>query len=114
MVKFRFIRESLDESMETAIEIETLDDPRLVEKISYAKFPLRASYQGYDERIDWDTWFILDANGSCCGHSNGWVPSTREELEWERYYDALADEYEERERGKEKVNKMYAEYIKEK
>lgn len=66
-MKFRFHRESLTESLETQMEVHSLDDVRLMELERWAQIGadtvslelgLTCTHYGYDQRTDWDTWII--------------------------------------------------------
>lgn len=72
-IKFRFHRGGLEESMETIIEVKDLNE---IVKFLKAKEPgayvgfLSCKYYGFDDRINWDTWIVLD-DGYPLGFSDG-------------------------------------------
>lgn len=80
MIKFREHRGSLDDSMETVIELE--GKPELVDIVKNClngyghdllinKETIRIEPYGYDKRINWDTYIItLDGYG-VFGFANG-------------------------------------------
>jgi len=75
-MKFRFHRGSLEESLQTVREVESLDDVRelliwqVVLSLLPEYFKLTCRYYTYDKRINWQTWVILN-DGLPVGFSNG-------------------------------------------
>lgn len=74
MVKFRFHKGGLAESMQTAIDVKSKGD---IAKAFNDKFnacilasDLECSYYAYDERIKWDTYLVTH-RGSAIGFANG-------------------------------------------
>lgn len=60
MVTFRFHRGGLKESLDTSIEVESVD--KLFETIKPKGF-MNVSYYGYDSRIKWETYIVCDEAG---------------------------------------------------
>jgi hypothetical protein len=76
-ILFRPVREFLDDAMKEAIPIKSLEEIRHF----YSKeFPLQGKLKvkpyGYDERINWDTWLVVetvDGQDRACGYTNGYI-----------------------------------------
>jgi len=72
---FREHRGSLNESMRTVREVNTMSD---IENIFASKNPpIKGKFSieeyCYDARIGWDTWAVM-WNGNYVGFTNGYVP----------------------------------------
>lgn len=73
-VLFRPQRGGLDEAMKEVVAIKSLEEIRNF----YGKeFPLqgklKVKHYGYEERIQWDMWIVLDGEGRACGYTNGYI-----------------------------------------
>lgn len=74
MIKFRFHRGSLEDSMKTVIEINTMVE--LVNAINkefvydIKETQITFSYASYDNRIGWDTYYVC-VDGNAIGMSDG-------------------------------------------
>lgn len=68
-MKFRFHRGGLDDSMKTQVLIFTeVHLKKHIEKhIPSFKGDLQFKHIGFDDRIGWDTWYVL---GDCFGEKN--------------------------------------------
>lgn len=70
---FRSHRGTIEESMETAIEVETLED--IAKLLNLEQFGIEtnlvANHYCMDERIDWDTYIITNRNYGVVGFTNG-------------------------------------------
>lgn len=76
-MKFRRQRGSLEESMETVQEVQSLEDVRAILHASRKEIGLDPSigkltckHYSYDARIQWDTWIICE-DGAAIGFANG-------------------------------------------
>lgn len=75
-MRFRFHRGSLEESLQTVREVQSLDDVRelLVREVGLSLLPehfkLTCRYYTHDKRIDWQTWIVLN-DGLPVGFSDG-------------------------------------------
>lgn len=73
-IKFRRHRELLTESMETVIEVSSLEEIKI--ELNRDGFPPHweelkfSDYKMWDSRIDWDTYYVL---GRLKGKSEFWV-----------------------------------------
>lgn len=72
-MKFRHYCGSLEESMKCVHEVDSLDDVnRLHPESAYLnKKAVSSHWYCYDERINWDTWIVVDEDGYYLGFSNG-------------------------------------------
>ena len=66
MTQFRLHRGSLDDSMKTVVQVESMAglEAYLYDQESHlARGPFNMRKYGYDERIDWDQWIVFDKHG---------------------------------------------------
>jgi hypothetical protein len=66
-MKFREHRGSLEESMKTIINVESLND---IQKLFPDSKKIEIKKYCYDDRINWDTFIVTDENG-VLGFTNG-------------------------------------------
>lgn len=71
MIKFRWHRGLLDDSLKTQQTVESKDDIERLIRDEFTPFGIKEfnityTYVGYDERCDWDTWYV-SLNGMCVG-----------------------------------------------
>ena len=76
-MKYRHHRGSLEASLETVIEIHSLDElkkvlmkDRKAQQFSDEVGELTCKHYCYDERIKWNTWLICE-DGNAIGFSDG-------------------------------------------
>lgn len=75
MVKFRLHRGSLKDSLETVKEVTSLDEVKEIVKLErFTVGDLHCKYCGFDERIGWDTWLVLEDNNVPVGFCNAEIP----------------------------------------
>ncbi len=71
-MKFRFHRETLEEAMETVVNVNSLE---ALKKIVHENYPqwkdkeLTFKYSCYDPRVKWRTYYVC-LGGACIGMSN--------------------------------------------
>jgi hypothetical protein len=74
-VKFREHRGSLEESMATVVELESMDDlrQRCRDLVTDAKLldEIRLVFLCYDSRVNWDTYIVFIPGYGVLGHTNG-------------------------------------------
>jgi len=70
MPLFRYHRGSLEESMKTIIEVNSLDDLKKKLSEEYGETNLTCDFYCFDKRINWDTYMIR-SNGDIIGFSDG-------------------------------------------
>jgi hypothetical protein len=71
MVRFRWHRGLLDDSLATAVKLKNKDEIEKLIKHEYrkwgeTKFKFTYDYIGFDERCGWNTWYVC-LNGRCVG-----------------------------------------------
>lgn len=87
-------RGGLVESLATTVSVESLDD---VEKFLHEKntltmrlpLNLTCKFYGYDDRISWETYIILDRFGDPVGFSDGMLYTDKELREIENPYEKI-------------------------
>lgn len=71
MTKFRHHRGDLAASMETTVEVGTLDDLAVeLQRAGWSSGAIEVAPYGYDDRIGWDT-HIVTVDGAAVGFTDG-------------------------------------------
>lgn len=77
---YRSHRGSLEASMKTVCEVESIGDIWKIEKLFTFGIDrkIRIKFYSYDIRIGWDTYIITCDDYGVLGFSNGMIPQTKE------------------------------------
>ena len=59
-MKFRWHRGSLDDSMKTVVNVDSLSDLKAVINTNYPEYKgdIKFEYCMYDKRVKWDTYYV--------------------------------------------------------